>query len=233
MEALGINPGYLLVQIIAFFVIYGLLSRFLYDPLTNTLRERRQRIAKGLEDAAAAASARMNAEKEAEKIRQQAQAEVQKMIEDARARAEEVAKGVEARAREEAERIVAEGRQRIEDERNAELAGLRGQVGAISVALAQRLIGETLDGKRQQSLIDDFFAKVPKEAKSLAGSVEVVSAMPLDEQEQAKIKKETRAENIRFSVDPRILGGLIIRSGDRVVDGSVRSGLSELAERIK
>ena len=41
MEGLGINLGYLIIQIIAFIVIYVLLSRFLYDPLSNMLRNRR------------------------------------------------------------------------------------------------------------------------------------------------------------------------------------------------
>ena len=58
MEGLGINLGYLLVQIIAFIVIYTLMTRFVYDPLIRTLSGRRARIAKGLEDAAAAATAR-------------------------------------------------------------------------------------------------------------------------------------------------------------------------------
>jgi F-type H+-transporting ATPase subunit delta len=74
---------------------------------------------------------------------------------------------------------------------------------------------------------------VPKDAKALSGNVEVVSAMPLDDKEQAKVKKETGANNVTFTVDPGILGGLIIRAGDKVVDGSVRSGLNELSERLK
>jgi len=141
VEALGINAGYLLVQIIAFIVLYTLLTRFLYDPIGNALRERRQRIAKGLEDAAEAANARLNAEKDAEKIRQAAQAEAQKIIEEARGRAEEVAKTIEAQARSEADKLRADARVRAEEERNAELSGLRGQVAAISMAVAQRLIG--------------------------------------------------------------------------------------------
>jgi F0F1-type ATP synthase delta subunit len=60
----------------------------------------------------------------------------------------------------------------------------------------------------------------------------VVSAMPLSDDEQARAKKEIGADDVTFVVNPAILGGLIIRSGDRVVDGSVRSGLSDLASRL-
>ena len=232
MEALGINLGYLIVQIVAFIVIYALLSRWLYDPLSRMLSERRQRIAKGLEDAAAAANARRNAETEGEKIIAEARASAAKVIEEARGRADEVAKQIQAEANTDAEKIRADARTAASAERDQQLAGLRGQVAAIAIAAAQKLIGEALDQKRQQALIDDFFAKVPDNAKKLGGQVEVVSAMPLSDAEQAKAKKETGADDVTFTVDPGILGGLIVRAGDRVVDGSVRSGLNDLAGRL-
>jgi F-type H+-transporting ATPase subunit b len=233
VEGLGINLGYLLVQIIAFFVIYTLLTRFIYDPLSNVLKARRARISKGLEDAAAAANARRNAETEAEQILSAARADGARVIEEARARGEEVARQVEAEARQEAENIRAEGRTRANEERDRQLADLRGQVAAISIAVAQRLIGESLDAKRQQALINDFFSKVPADAKSLSAPVEVVSAMPLSADEQSRVKREVGVEDVTFSVDPSILGGLVIRSEQRVVDGSVRSGLTELAGRLR
>ena len=90
MEALGINPGTMLIWLIAFIMLYVLLTRFIYDPLTNVLNERRNRIAKGLDDAAAAAAARQNAEAEAEKILAQARSEAQKVIDEARGRGEDV-----------------------------------------------------------------------------------------------------------------------------------------------
>jgi F-type H+-transporting ATPase subunit b len=232
MEGLGINLGYLLVQIIAFIVIYTVLTRFVYDPLIRILRERRERIAKGLEDSAAAASARRNAEAEGEKILTSARAEAAKIIEEARARGEDVRKQVVAEANTEAEKIRTDARTAATAERDTQLAGLRSQIAAISMAATHKLIGESLDNKRAQALIDDFFAKVPKSAVNLGGQVEVVSAMPLSESEQAKVKKEVGANEVKFTVDPGILGGLIVRAGDRVVDGSVRSGLDELGSRL-
>lgn len=233
LTPLGINSGFLIAQIINFGVIFLALLLLLWRPLINMLDVRAQKIAKGLEDASIAANARRDAEAEAEKIRAAAQSEVQKVIDEGRQRGDEVAKQIEVQARQEAEKILADARVRTQEERNSELAGLRGQVAAISVAVAQRLIGESLDQKRQQALIDDFFSKVPAGAKSLGGHLEVVSAMPLDDKEQAKVKKEIGADDVTFSVDPSILGGLIIRSGDRVVDGSVRSGLNEMADRLR
>jgi F0F1-type ATP synthase delta subunit len=46
------------------------------------------------------------------------------------------------------------------------------------------------------------------------------------------VKKEIGNSNVTFRVDPAILGGLIIRSDERVVDGSVRRDLNTLATRL-
>jgi F-type H+-transporting ATPase subunit b len=234
LTPLGINTGFLLAQIINFLLIFLLLTFALWRPLGNMLENRATRIQKGLEDSAAAANARRNAESEAERILAAARSDAARVVEEARGRGEEVARGVESAARTEAEAIRTEARARATEERDRQLADLRTQVAAISVAVAQRLIGESLDGKRQQALISDFFAKVPEQARQMSGQrVEVVSAMPLSPEEQQRVKSETGAADMTFSVDPDILGGLILRTQDRVVDGSVRSNLSELAGRLR
>lgn len=232
LTPLGINAGFLIAQIINFLIIFLALAFGLWRPMRNMLDARAAKIQKGLEDAAVAANARKNAEAEAETIRTSARAEVGKAIEEGRVRGEDVRKQVVAEANAEAEKIRADARAAAASERDAELAGLRGQVAAIAIAAANKLIGEAMDEKRQKVLIDDFFAKVPDRARKLGGKVEVVSAMPLSEAEQKKVRGEVGSDDVNFVVDPSILGGLIVRSGERVVDGSVRSGLNELAGRL-
>jgi F-type H+-transporting ATPase subunit b len=233
LTPLGINTGFLFAQILNFLVIFLLVSLFLWRPMMNMLDSRAAKIQKGLEDAAAAANARRNAEVEAEKIRNEARADVQRMIEEARARADEVGKGVETEARSEADKIRSDARAAATVERDRQLGELRSQVAAIAIAAAQRLIGENLDQQRQQVLINDFFAKVPAEARSLSGSITVISAMPLTDEEKARVQSETGASSISYSVDPSILGGLIIQGTDRVVDGSVRNNLNAMAGRLR
>jgi F-type H+-transporting ATPase subunit b len=233
LTPLGINTGFLAAQCINFLLIFGILTVALWRPMTNMLDSRANKIAKGLEDAAAAASARQNAEAEAEKILASARLESNRVIEEARGKGDEVAKQVQADAAREADKIRDEARARSGEERDRQLADLRGQVASISVAMTEALIGATLDDKRQSKLVSDFFASVPVGAARLGDQIEVVSAMPLTAEEQARVQKETGAKNVTYVVEPSILGGLIIRSSDRVVDGSVRANLNELAGRLK
>ncbi|WP_026369653.1 ATP synthase F1 subunit delta [Kallotenue papyrolyticum] len=65
----------------------------------------------------------------------------------------------------------------------------------------------------------------------------VTSAVPLSEEQQQAIVQQLRAKygpalEVEFKVDPSILGGLIVRVGDKVLDESVRSRLVELQQRM-
>jgi F-type H+-transporting ATPase subunit delta len=67
--------------------------------------------------------------------------------------------------------------------------------------------------------------------------VEVVSAFDLAEQTRDKLalvlgKKLERQVNVRTSTDGSLLGGVLIRAGDLVIDGSVRGKLNKLAEAM-
>jgi F-type H+-transporting ATPase subunit b len=87
MEALGINLGLLIVQIIAFIIVFLTLNAWVYKPMLNMMETRKQKIAQGLEDARVAAEARADAEKEAAKIISEAQAEASKIVREATERA--------------------------------------------------------------------------------------------------------------------------------------------------
>ncbi|NDJ63140.1 MAG: F0F1 ATP synthase subunit B [Chloroflexi bacterium] len=233
LASLGINAGFLLAQTINFLIIFLLLRQLLWKPIINMIDARTQKIQKGVEDASAAANARRNAEAEAEQIRAEARSEAQREIESARTRGEELARNIEAEARTEAENIRSDARARANEERDRQLADLRAQVIRISAAVSQRLIGEALDEGRQHALVSDFFSRVPDAARGLTGRVEVVSAMPLNDDEQNRVRGEVGNQDINFRVDPEILGGLIIRTEDRVVDGSIRSGLTNLTSNLR
>jgi len=232
LDNLGINPGLMLIWIIAFIVLYTVMTRFIYDPLVNVLNERRNRIAKGLEDAAAAARARENAEAEADKILAQARAEAQKVIDEARGRGEDVAAAVEQDARQAAAKIQTDAQTEAVATRNAELGNLREQVLNISVAVASRILDENITKTKQKALVNSFIADLPEGAKGIGGSVEVVSAMPLTAAEQKNIQGEIGADEVDYQVDPEILGGLIVRWPGGMVDGSVRSQLTGLARSL-
>jgi F-type H+-transporting ATPase subunit b len=245
MDKLGINLGFFLVQLFGFITLAIILNEWAFKPIVKMLEQRKQKIAQGLEDARVAAEARANAEKEAQKIIANAQAEANKRVQDSTARAEKAAADVRAAAEEERKRILKAADEEAALARNTLLADLRGQVAALSIAAANKLIGEALDEKRQHALIEEFFSGVKAgkvmvlEGESASGNAaEITSALPLTAAEQATVKNDIAAKlggaaSVAFKVDPGILGGLVVRVGDKIMDGSVAGKLEGLRASLK
>ncbi len=245
MAQLGLNLGYLLVQIVCFFIIFIVVRAWIVKPLQGLLERRRKTIAQSLEDARIAAEGRANAEKDAAGIISDAQAKAAHIISEATERADaamiEVRAESENEISKEREAVLAE----VEEERSRMLGDLRGQVAALAIAAAQKLVGEALNEKRQHALLAEFFSGVKSgkvvilEGSDISGaSAEVVSALPLTADEQAIVKKDillkmdTKA-TVNFRVDPAILGGLVIHVGDKVMDGSVAGQLENLRQTLR
>lgn len=245
MEGLGLNLGYLLVQIFNFAIIFVVLRAWVFKPILGLLDKRRKSIAQGLEDARIAAEARENAEKEARAIISQAQTEASQKVREATERAEVAARDVMVEAEAEAAKARENARAEAQLERDRILADLRGQISALAMAAAQRLIGEALDESRQHALIEEFFSGVKTgqvvvlEGKTISGAAaEVTSALPLSSMEQETVKNDILSKigeqaTVTFRVDPNILGGIIIRVGDKVLDGSVAGQLEELRQELQ
>jgi F-type H+-transporting ATPase subunit delta len=69
-------------------------------------------------------------------------------------------------------------------------------------------------------------------------NAEVTSAHALDEGQVDAIRKNLRARYgadiaVELSVDPAILGGLVVKIGSRMIDGSIRTKLNSLAQAMK
>jgi F-type H+-transporting ATPase subunit b len=244
MEALGINLGLIIVQIIAFTIVILTLNAWVYQPMLNMMETRKQKIAQGLEDARVAAEARADAEKQASKIVADAQAEASKIVREATDRAAAAGKDVKAAAEADAVKARDAAMAEAEVERNRILGDLRSQVAALALAAANKLVGEALDEKKQHALIDEFFSGVKSgkvvvlnDAGFKGDAAEVTSALPLSKDEEAAVKQDilskVGAQAVSFRVDPSILGGLVIKVGDKVLDGSVAGKLEGLRQSLK
>lgn len=244
MEGLGLNLGYLFVQIFNFAIIFVVLRAWVYKPILGLLERRRTAIAQGLEDARIASEARQNAEQEAQQLLAEAQTNSSQIIREANERAETQAKEIVAAAEADASKKREEALAEVEGERDRILGELRGQVGTLAIAAAQKLINASLDEQRQRVLIDEFFSGVKSgevvvlEGEAIGGaSAEVTSALPLTSEEKEAVKQDVLSKigdqaTVTFRVDPAILGGLIIRVGDKVLDGSVSGQLESMRQSL-
>jgi len=244
MEKLGISLGTLIFQILNFTIVCILLYAWAYKPILNMMNNRKQKIAQGLEDARVASEARANAEADAAKMLAEAQNKANQVVRESTERAEaaaiEIRSTAEVEAIKEREAALAD----VQVERDRMLGDLRSQIAALAIAAAQKLVGESLDEKRQHALINEFFSGVRAgkvevlEGASISGaSAEVTSALPLSSEEMSAVKNDILVKvgsqaTVSFHVDPTILGGLVIRVGGKVLDASVAGQLESLRQSI-
>jgi F-type H+-transporting ATPase subunit delta len=124
---------------------------------------------------------------------------------------------------------------------------------ALSLTQKQKLLEGIVPAEAGQEVRNFLFLLLEKgqidlldvvtEFQRLAGGgsglrvAHVTSAVPMTEEEWATLQARMRARfggalDFRFRLDPAILGGVIVRVGDQVIDGSVAGKLDALRESL-
>ena len=105
--------------------------------------------------------------------------------------------------------------------------------------LTKKFIG-VLAANRRLAALPDIVRAFAAIAAAQRGEVtaEVTSAHPLNDDQIAQLAMRLKAREgkevkIKASVDPEILGGLVVRIGSRQIDGSIRTRLNTLAHAMK
>lgn len=156
MEALGVRPVLLVTHIVNFALLLFLLQRFLYRPILNILKERRERIREGLAEAERVKAEAEEQRKQYEEELAQQRQESQRRIQQAMQASEEAKEEILAEARKEAEQIKQRAREEIEYERRQALEQLRSQVADLSLLAAKRVLDGAIDESVQRELIQNF-----------------------------------------------------------------------------
>ncbi|MCR5149441.1 MAG: ATP synthase F1 subunit delta [Eubacterium sp.] len=87
-----------------------------------------------------------------------------------------------------------------------------------------------------EKILRVFIDRVMEELK--IGKADVSSAVPLTEEQKDKVMKKLlqttgyKKINIHYIVDKTLIGGVIIKIGDRVVDSSVKTSLETMRKSI-
>lgn len=108
-------------------------------------------------------------------------------------------------------------------------------VDAVLKSFIETLAENNQIGKAK-SIIDEF-ARIWNRERGMV-EAEVISANGLDEETAEELKKYIadasgkKKVEIKNKIDKKILGGAIIRYEDKIIDGSLKTKISELKERL-
>jgi F-type H+-transporting ATPase subunit b len=152
--ALVVDPWWVLVSIVQFLVLFFLLRRILWGPVTATLRSRADRIREGLEAADAAKREREQMTVEVERLLGAARREAAAIAERTTKAAEAAAAEIRTEAKAEADRTRERARADSQHLHDQALAQLRSEVAGLAVLAASRILGREVDPTAHKALIE-------------------------------------------------------------------------------
>ncbi len=159
---LEINPGLIIWTIITFILLLVLLRTFAWKPLLSALEKREQHIRSSIEHAE-------NATQEAEQLAAQnrkfmsdAEVKSQKLLKDSRELGEKLKSEIIAKANQQSKHIIEQAKLEIEREKEAALLKLRSEIADLSILVASKILGETLDSDKHRRVIDSYLEELQK-----------------------------------------------------------------------
>ena len=150
----------LIGQTIAMIVFVWFCMKFIWPPLLEAIEERQEKIAEGLAAADKGQESLEKAKVEAEGIIDDARKQATSILDQANARANEIVADGKADGVKERDRQLTAAKAEIEQEANRAREELRGQVSAIAVASAEKILDREIDGKQHEDILGKLAAEL-------------------------------------------------------------------------
>ncbi|MDJ0760021.1 MAG: F0F1 ATP synthase subunit B [Woeseiaceae bacterium] len=150
---MDINIGTLAGQTIAMIVFVWFCMKYIWPPILTAIEERQEKIAEGLAAAESGQEKLVEAEAEAESIIAEAKRQASTILDQANARANEIVADGKNDGVKERERQLTAAKAEIEQETNRAREELRGQVSAIAIAGAQKILEREIDDASHQDIL--------------------------------------------------------------------------------
>lgn len=138
----GINVPLLITQAVNFAITLLVLWFFLWKPLMKALNERQAKIAKGVEDAAAAAKERAETERQRSEVITAAESEAENIVGRATEEGKAESRTIVKRAQERAEATLKEAEAEAEEARRQALRASEKEIATTAILAAEKILRE-------------------------------------------------------------------------------------------
>lgn len=142
LESLGIDWKLLLSQIVNFLILLFILKKFLYGPIVKMLSDRREKVAKSMEDCRAAEEKLAAAEIESKKILDKAVDEADKIAKAAKKSAQDEAGKILSDASEKAHKVSENAKLAAEREKDQIVAKAKKNLAELVTIATEKIIEE-------------------------------------------------------------------------------------------
>ncbi len=153
--------GMLFWMLIAFLVVFFVLSKVALPHIIGAVEERKKYIDESLKNAHEAVERLSNIQQESEELVQKAREQQALIIRDASATRDSIIAEAQTKAKAESERIISEAKLQIANEKLAAIRDIRAQVAQLAVQIAGKVVRQNLaSDNAQMQLIDRMLDEV-------------------------------------------------------------------------
>ena len=161
MELVTPSFGLVVWTALAFVCLLILLKKFAWKPILGAIHEREQFIDDALNKAELAKQEMARLTSQNEELMKQARAERDEILKEAKILKDNIVNEAKTSAQAEGAKLIEKARIEIENQKKAALAELKGQVSALSLDIAERVLRSQLDDKaKQQDLVNSLLKDV-------------------------------------------------------------------------
>ncbi len=151
------------LTLIAVFVLFGVMSYFLFNPARKMLSDRQAKIKGELDEARTNMEEARNLREEYEAKLRDIDKEAEEILSDARKRALANENQIVAQAKEEAARIMDRARKEAELEKQKVSDEVKTEIISIASLMAGKVVSASIDTKVQDQLVDETLKEMGKE----------------------------------------------------------------------
>ncbi len=150
----------ILAQMVIFAIVIWVAMKFLWPEITGSIQARARRIAEGLAAAERGQKDLVAAEARVEELVKAARERALAMEHQAQARANQIVEAAKQTAQAEAARLLEAAQAQVVLESQKARDSLRGQVAALAVSGAEKIIGREIDAQTHAQLLDKLAAGI-------------------------------------------------------------------------
>ncbi|MEG0925296.1 MULTISPECIES: F0F1 ATP synthase subunit B [Chryseobacterium] len=152
--------GLLFWMTLTFVILLFLLAKFAWKPIVSAVNERETSIVDALNQAKLAKKEMEDLKADNERIIREAKIERDAILKEAREIKDRIVGEAKDAAKAEGDKLIEAAKQTINAEKNAAMADIKNQIGALSVNIAESILKQKLDNtEAQNELVQNYINK--------------------------------------------------------------------------
>ncbi|MFZ1678400.1 MAG: F0F1 ATP synthase subunit B [Saprospiraceae bacterium] len=152
--------GLLLWTLVIFLLFWGIVGKFAFKPIKDSLKKRSDDIQAALDEAKNAKEEMAKLNTDNQRLLSEAREERAKLLREAKLTGDKLISEARDKAKEEANKIVIDARREIENQKNKAIVEVKNQVGQMSIDIAEKLIRQQMNTPEQKSLVDKLVNEI-------------------------------------------------------------------------